>query len=75
MAGFLGINITRDEQNNSLTMTQTGLIEQILSAMDMEDCNHKYTPADKDPLCKDVDGARLGLQVNCRDYAVFVWKY
>ena len=57
MAGFLGINISRDEKNNSLTMTQTGLIERILAAMDMTDCNHKYTPADKDPLCKDVTGA------------------
>ena len=57
MAGFLEINITRDEHNNSLTVTQIGLIGRILSAMDMEDCNHKYTLADKDPLCKDVDGA------------------
>ena len=37
-------------------MIQTGLIGRILTAMDMEDRNHKYTPADKDPLCKDVDG-------------------
>lgn len=51
IAGFLGIKITCDEHNNSLTMTQTVLIEQILVAMDMEDFNHKYTPADKDPLC------------------------
>ena len=25
-------------------------------AIDMEDYNLKYTPADKDPLCKDEDG-------------------
>ena len=56
MAGFLGINISRDKANNSLTMTQTGLIKRILAAMDMEDCNMKYTPAEKDPLCKDMDG-------------------
>ena len=56
MAGFLGINISRDANNKSLSMTQTGLIERILTAMDMEDCNLKYTPAEKDPLCKDVDG-------------------
>ena len=56
MAGFLNINITRDEQNNSLTMTQIGLIERILSVMSMEDCNHKYNTADKDPLCKNIDG-------------------
>jgi hypothetical protein len=56
MAGFLGINITRDKNNDSLTLTQTGLIERILTAMEMEDCNTKYTPADKEPLCKDIDG-------------------
>jgi len=65
MAGFLGIHIIRDEHNNSLTMTQTGLIERILAAIDMEDCNHKYTPADKDPLCTDVSGAPC-----CED-----WEY
>ena len=56
MTGFLCINITRDEQNNILTIAQTGLIEQILTAMDTEDYNHKYTPLDKDPLYKDVGG-------------------
>jgi hypothetical protein len=39
MAGFLGINITRDKNNDSLTITQTRLIERILTAMEMEDCN------------------------------------
>ena len=57
MAGCLDINITRDEKNNSLTMTQTGLIKRILIAIDMKDCNHEYTPADKYPLRKDVSGA------------------
>ena len=57
MAGFLGIDISRDKENKSLTMTQTGLIERILTAMDMEDCNLKFTPAEKDPLCKDLGGA------------------
>ena len=28
----------------------------ILAAMDMEDCNLKYTPAEKDHLCKDETG-------------------
>ena len=48
MAGFLGIDISRDANNNTLSMTQTGLIKRILIAMDMEDCNLKYTPADVD---------------------------
>ena len=56
MAGCLGIQIERDSTNNTLTMTQTGLIDRILVVMDMEDCNLKYTPVEKDPLWKDEDG-------------------
>ena len=47
----------RDPANNAIIMTQTGLIDRILAAMDMEDCNLKYTPVEKDPLCKDAAGA------------------
>jgi hypothetical protein len=57
MAGFLGIQIVRDAENHTITMTQTGLIDRILVAMEMESCNMKYTLAEKDPLCKDTDGA------------------
>ena len=39
-----------------MLLSQTGLIERILSVMDMTECNRKYTPADKIPLGKDVDG-------------------
>ena len=56
MAGFLGIQIVRDSENNTVTMTQTGLIDRILAAVDMEDCNLKYTAAEKDSLCKDETG-------------------
>ena len=35
MAGFLGIQIESDVDNNTLTMTQSGLIDRILVAMDM----------------------------------------
>ena len=35
MAGFLGIQIDRDKDNKTLTMTQTGLIDRIIMAMDM----------------------------------------
>ena len=57
MASFLGINIERDKENNTLTMTQTGLIDRILTAMDLETCNPTYTPAEKDPLYKDEEVA------------------
>ena len=36
MTGFLGIQIERDVDNNTLTMTQIGLIDRILVAMDMD---------------------------------------
>ena len=39
-----------------MTLTQTGLINRILTAMDMQDINPKCTPADKEPLNKDLDG-------------------
>ena len=54
MAVFLGISIERNV--NAITMTQMGVIDQILGAMDMEDSNPKYTPEDKDPLHKDLEG-------------------
>ena len=44
MAGFLGIDISRNTNNNGLSMPQTGLIERILIAMDMEEHNLKYNP-------------------------------
>ena len=66
MAGFLGIDISRDKENNSLTMTQRDLIERIPTAMDMEDCNLKFTPAKKDPLCKDLGGAPCCEDWDCR---------
>ena len=39
MAEFLGINISRSKDGNKdiITMTQTGLIDRILRAMDMLD--------------------------------------
>ena len=62
MARFLGTNISRskygskDGSKDVITMTQTGLIDRILRAMDMLDSNPKYTPADKNPLQKDLIG-------------------
>ena len=56
MAGFLGIQINCDDNNNTLTTTQTSLIDNLSMARDMKDCNLKYTHTDKDQLCKDEDG-------------------
>ena len=54
MDEFLGLNSTRD--NETVTLSQTGLIDNILDATYMEDCNIKFTSVDKVPLTKDLDG-------------------
>ena len=56
MAGFLGLKITRDIKKGTVTLLQTGLIDKVLAATQLEECNPKYTPADKIPLDKDLDG-------------------
>ena len=58
MAGFLGMNISRNEDGSKeiIAMTQTGLVDRILQTMDMLDSDVKYTPADKEPLHKDLMG-------------------
>ena len=56
MAGFLGLNIQRDVDKGTITLLQTGLIEKILIATKLEECNPKFTSADKVPLDKDLDG-------------------
>lgn len=56
IAGFLELNITRDRDEGTLTLLQTGLIDKILVATQMEDCNIKSAPTDKIPLNKDLDG-------------------
>ena len=56
MAGFLGLNISRSDR--TIKLTQTGLIDKILEATQMEHCNIKFTPVDKIPSAKDLDGAQ-----------------
>ena len=56
MAGFLGLSIHRDTLNRTVTLTQEGLIDHILHTMQLEDYNPNFTPADKIPLCKDLNG-------------------
>ena len=56
MARFFGLDIVRDADKGSVTPRQTGLIDKILVATQVEDCNPKFTPDDKVPLDKYVDG-------------------
>ena len=41
---FLGIKYT-DHSDGSISMTQKGLIDKIIAATEMENCNPKHTPA------------------------------
>ena len=52
---FLGINL-KEGADGSITMTQKGLIDKILKATDMVDCNPNWTPAPRDPIGLDPDG-------------------
>ena len=56
MAGFVEINIERDKDKHKLKLFQMGIIERFLLAVDMDSCNSKYTPFEKDLLCKDEKG-------------------
>ena len=56
VAGFLGVHIHRDEANNTIKLTQVGLTQRIVDALDIGNLPPKLTPAVKDPLGKDPDG-------------------
>ena len=56
VAGFLGILLERQE-DGSIEMKQTGLIDRILAVMNLEDSKEKSTPAEAKALGKDEDGA------------------
>ena len=56
VAGFLGVHLHRNEETGAIHMTQVSLIDRILAALDLEDCNPNATPAPTDPLPKDAEG-------------------
>ena len=64
LAEFLGIKLER-QGNNSFKLTQRGLIEKVLKAAEMSDCNPNSTPASSTPLSLDPDGAPFNEK----------WKY
>lgn len=53
---FLGIKFVRDDENNTINATQPGLIQKIIKATGMEDCNPNRTPALTTALGIDPDG-------------------
>ena len=56
MAGFLGLSILRDEKDGTVTLTQEGLTDRVITAMNLQEANPNFTPADKVPLSKDLEG-------------------
>ena len=56
VAGFLGVDVQRDEINGFITMTQRGLTERIIKALGCESLPAKKTPAEHETLGTDKDG-------------------
>jgi hypothetical protein len=54
---FLGVSITPNKATNMLTLTQTGLIDKVLTATGMQDCNTRGSPSTMTPLGTDARGA------------------
>ena len=55
VSAFLGIQFTR--HGDTIELKQVGLIDKILDATGMKDCNPANTPAEAKPLGKDKNGA------------------
>jgi hypothetical protein len=55
VAGFLGVHIERDDKKGEVTLTQVGLIDRIIEALQIDELPPVGTPAD-DVLGKDLDG-------------------
>ncbi len=57
-AGFLGVKMERDSNTRLLEMKQTGLIEKVVEALDLDDgyARGKHTPAETKSLVNNEDG-------------------
>ena len=53
---FLGVSITPNPATKMVTLTQTGLIDKILAATGMTDCNTRGSPCTKSGLGTDANG-------------------
>jgi hypothetical protein len=56
VAGFLGIHINRNVAENTITLTQSGLIKRIIKVLEIRDLPIKRTPATAKLLTKDELG-------------------
>ena len=66
IAGFLGIIITKNTPDGTVTLAQTGLIDIILEVMRLENSNLRFILADKIPLHKDEHGSLCMEEWNYR---------
>jgi len=70
---FVGIEINRDKQNRSMSLSQQGYIERVLAKFNMQDCKPQMIPADpnlelQSPQCSSEDGeAQKTLNAPYRD--------
>ena len=64
MAGFVGMNIKSNE-NDTITMTQTGLIDRITTAMGLDDASTKATPTKLGTFPKDLKESLYNFDFNC----------
>ena len=53
---FLGIKFEKNQATGTITMTQKGLIQKVIAATGMEDCNPNWTPASTTALGSDPEG-------------------
>ena len=56
---FLGIKFVQDPIENTVTLTQKGLIKKIIDATGMSDCNPNWTPAIQQTLGIDPKGEAM----------------
>jgi hypothetical protein len=63
VAGFLGVHLNH-KGNGQVVLTQTGLIERVISGMGLEDANPKSTPAPRETLGRDVGGSLFSEEFN-----------
>eukprot|EP00957_Ditylum_brightwellii_P035887 2719681-Ditylum_brightwellii.AAC.1 len=55
-SGFLGVPINIDEKNQTIMLTQSGLIDRILEALGLEDATLVEISSKDEPLGKDLQG-------------------
>ena len=63
-AGFLGVNIERNDDDGSVNLTQAGLTQKVIQALGIEDVNPKLTPAPKEALGRDLKGIPFNEEFN-----------